>query len=147
MIRIVKDELTANKCDDLLTELIQDERKYDDFIIENFKVKDYFKNIIKDDKNILLCFEDKENIIGYIFFKYQFQDNRVGYLIDGLYVKEEFRNQGIAKSLINKGLDIINNQKIDFIDINVKYENIIAIKLYESFGFKTFSIKMRKNGI
>ena len=58
MIIRVLDEERANACDILLTKLIQDERKYDNSINENFVVKDYFKNVIKDENNILLCYEE-----------------------------------------------------------------------------------------
>ena len=71
MIIKVLDEYKADKCDELLTKLIQDERQYDSYINENFIVKDYFKNIIKDKNNILLCYEENENIVGYTYFKYQ----------------------------------------------------------------------------
>ncbi len=143
MIIKVLDEYKADKCDELLTKLIQDERQYDSYINENFIVKDYFKNIIKDKNNILLCYEENENIVGYTYFKYQNNEDSIGYLIDGLYVEEEYRKRGIAKTLIKEGLKIISDYKIDFVDINVMYNNKIAIKLYESLGFNALSLKMR----
>ena len=143
MIIKVLDEYKADKCDELLTKLIQDERQYDSYINENFIVKDYFKNIIKDKNNILLCYEENENIVGYTYFKYQNNEDIIGYLIDGLYVVEEYRKRGIAKTLIKEGLKIISDYKIDFVDINVMYNNKIAIKLYESLGFNALSLKMR----
>ena len=54
MIIRVLDEEIANICDELLTKLIRDERKYDNSIDENFKVKDYFKNVIKNNDNVFL---------------------------------------------------------------------------------------------
>ena len=39
--------------------------------------------------------------------------------------------------------DVNNPKKIDFVDINVMYNNKIAIKLYESLGFNALSLKMR----
>ena len=57
MIIRVFDDKRAEVCDGLLTKLIQDERQYNKFIDEKFIVKDYFKNVIKDDNNILLCYE------------------------------------------------------------------------------------------
>ena len=143
MIIKVLDEYKAEKCDELLTKLIQNERQYDSYINENFIVKDYFKNIIKDKNNILLCYEENENIVGYTYFKYQNNEDSIGYLIDGLYVEEEYRKRGIAKTLIKEGLKIISDYKIDFVDINVMYNNKIAIKLYESLGFNALSLKMR----
>lgn len=118
MIKRVFNDNYALKCDMLLTKLIHDEKKYDDFVNTEFSVNNYFKNVIKN--------------------------NKKGYLIDGLYVIEEYRNRGIAKALIQYGLKMVNNSDIDFIDINVMAKNEIAIKLYKSFGFDLFSLKLRK---
>jgi ribosomal protein S18 acetylase RimI-like enzyme len=147
MIVQVKDDNLAEKCDELLTKLIEDERKYNNKINEFFIVVDYFKNVINDDNNILLCYEIDENVVGYIFFKYINNIDGVGYLIDGLFVEEAYRNKGIAKSLISEGLKRIDGIKKDFIDIKVMANNKIAMKLYESFGFEMFSIKLRKKEI
>lgn len=144
MIVQVKDDNLAEKCDELLTKLIEDERKYNNKINEFFIVEDYFKNVINDDNNILLCYKIDENVVGYIFFKYINNIDGVGYLIDGLFVEEAYRNKGIAKSLISEGLKRIDSIKKDFIDIKVMANNKIAMKLYESFGFEIFSIKLRK---
>ncbi len=144
MIVQVKDDNLAEKCDELLTKLIEDERKYNNKINEFFIVVDYFKNVINDDNNILLCYKIDENVVGYIFFKYINNIDGVGYLIDGLFVEEAYRNKGIAKSLISEGLKRIDSIKKDFIEIKVMANNKIAMKLYESFGFEIFSIKLRK---
>lgn len=143
LIRVL-DEINANNCDVLLTKLIQDEKQYNAFINENFIVKDYFKNVIKDEQNILLGYEENEKIVGYIYFKFIKDEDGSGYLIDGLYIEEEYRNKGIAKSLIEEGLKIIKEKGIDFIDINVMSKNEIAVNLYKSFGFEILSFKMRK---
>ena len=74
----------------------------------------------------------KNNIgIGYIFAKRQ--EN--GYLLDGLYVNEDFRNKGIARKLLDeviKEILLIGDYKIF---INVLKENVVAYNLYKSFGF------------
>ncbi len=144
MIIRVKDDKLAEKCDELLTKLIEDERKYNDNINSFFIVVDYFKNVIKDDNNILLCYKEDNMIVGYVFFKYINGVDGIGYLIDGLYVEEAYRNRGIAKSLISEGLKIVDNTPKDFIDIKVMNNNVVAKKLYESLGFEVFSIKLRK---
>ena len=144
MVKNVKDELVANECDKLLTKLINDERNYNDLIPENYVVKDYFKNVILNNKNILLYYEEKAKVVGYVFFKYIENEDGKGYIIDGLYVEENYRNKGVAKLLIKSGLEAVKSSKNDFIDINVMYNNKIAIKLYESFGFEIFRLSMRK---
>ncbi len=145
MIIRVSDELLAEKCDQLLTKLIQDERKYDQTIDSSFIVKDYFKNMINSEDNILLCYRENETVIGYIFLKPIINDSQKGYLVDGLFVEEKYRNKGIAKELINKSLNILNEKKIDFVEINVMYKNELAMKLYKEFGFEEFKVSMRKN--
>lgn len=145
MIKRVVDEKDAFYCDVLLTKLIQEEIKYDIFIDNDFVVKNYFKNIIKNIEHILLCYIEKNNIIGYIYLKPIRCENKKGYLIDGLYVEEEYRNKGIAKSLISESLKQIANENIKFIDVNVLYNNDIARKLYKFIGFEELKLQMRKD--
>ena len=117
-------------CDKFLTLLIQDERKYDSTIDENFVVKDYFINMINS-ANILLLYKNELNNVGYIFAKKQ--EN--GYLIDGLYVDVNFRGNGIAKKLINEIIKKIHLIKDYKIFINVIKENKVAVNLYKNMGF------------
>ena len=145
MIIRVLDQDKAKICDDLLTKLIQDERKYDDSIDKNFLVKDYFKNVIKNENNILLCYEEDNIIKGYIYLKPVVNDDKKGYLIDGLYVDTMYRNNGIATKLIENALKILKDNNLNFIDINVMANNIDAINLYKHFGFNEFKISLRKN--
>ena len=144
MINRVYDEEKARACDDLLTKLIQDERNYDNSIEKDFVVKDYFKNVIKNKNNILLCFEEDNIIKGYVYIKPINVNNRKGYLIDGLYVEKDYRNNKIATKLIDEAIKIIENTDAKFIDINVLANNEIARKLYKHLNFNEFKISMRK---
>ena len=117
-------------CDNFLTLLIQDERKYDTTIDENFVVKDYFINVINN-QNILLLYKNENKPIGYIFAKKI--DNK--YLIDGLYIDINFRNKGIATKLIKviiKEIYLLGDYKIF---INVLKKNKAAVNLYKNIGF------------
>lgn len=117
-------------CDKFLTLLIQDERKYDNTIDENFVVKDYFINMINS-QNILLLYKNEITKSGYIFAK----KIENGYLIDGLYVDVNFRSNGIAKKLIKeviKKIYLLGDYKIF---INVLKENKTAVNLYKNMGF------------
>ena len=145
MIVRVLDVERANICDDLLTKLIQDERKYNNSIDKDFVVKNYFQNVIKNENNILLCYEEDAMIKGYIFLKSIEDNNRKGYLIDGLYVIERDRNKGIATKLIESALNVIKDKNVYFVDINVMANNSTAINLYKSFGFNEFEITFRKD--
>lgn len=117
-------------CDKFLTLLIQDERKYDNTIDENFVVKDYFINMINS-QNILLLYKNEIINAGYIFAK----KIENGYLIDGLYVNINFRGNGIAKKLINEAIKKIYLLGDYKIFINVLKENKTAVNLYKNMGF------------
>ncbi len=145
IIRIIE-EKDAKVCDELLTKLIRDESQYDKLISKDFKVHDYFKNVIKDSNNILLGYIIDNQIIGYTYLKYLANDNKKGYLIDGLYILENYRGQGYAKSLLKYALNLLENKSLDFIDINVLGANEKARNLYKLLGFKDFKITMRKWG-
>ena len=117
-------------CDNFLTLLIQDERKYDTTIDENFVVKDYFINMINN-QNILLLYKNENKPIGYIFAK-KIDDK---YLIDGLYIDINFRNKGIATKLIKVIIKEIYSFGDYEIFINVLKENKLAVNLYKNIGF------------
>lgn len=117
-------------CDEFLTLLIQDERKYDNTIDENFIVQDYFINMLNN-QNILLLYKFKNAKVGYIFAK-KIDDE---YLIDGLYVDKNYRNSGIATKLIKEIIKEIYSLGNYQVFINVIKENKIAVNLYENIGF------------
>ena len=117
-------------CDNFLTLLIQDERKYDNTIDEKFIVKDYFINMINN-QNILLLYKNENKPIGYIFAK-KIDDK---YLIDGLYIDINFRNKGIATKLIRVIIKEIYSLGDYEIFINVLKENKVAVNLYTKLGF------------
>ncbi|MDD2181106.1 MAG: GNAT family N-acetyltransferase [Bacilli bacterium] len=146
MIKRAETLLELKRCDELLNKLILDEKKYDNNIVENFVVRNYFSTIIKNKNNILLIKVIDDVIVGYIFAKMINSDteNNLGYLIDGLYVEKEFRNQKIAKSLINKVIEMCILNKVSYIDINVMYKNELAKQLYKSLKFEEFRITLRK---
>lgn len=117
-------------CDKFLTLLIQDERKYDNTIDENFVVKDYFINMINK-QNILLLYKYENKSIGYILAK-KIDDK---YLIDGLYIDINFRNKGIATKLISEIIKEIYLLGDYEIFINVLKKNKVAFNLYKNIGF------------
>ena len=143
MIERVFDDKTAKECENLLTKLIIDEKKYDNSIDENTIISNYFINVIKDKKNILLCYRDNSIVKGFIFLKPIKNNDLDGYLIDGLYVLSEYRRQGIAKKLIKEAISLTKVNKYSFITMNVLYNNEVARKLYKSIGFNEFMLNMK----
>ena len=54
MIKEVNSIEDANVCDKLLTELIRDERKYNDSLDEDIIVTNHFSEILKDKKHLFI---------------------------------------------------------------------------------------------
>lgn len=139
----------AKKCDDLLTELIMSERKYDDNVKKSFKVSDYFTKIYDKDYNSLICVLCDNDIIGFIygFLKHEkgeFAKENVGF-IDAIYVKNEYRKQGIASKLIEEFYNWCRSKDIKYIEIGSFVKNEAAFSLYKKFGFEVTTYYMRKS--
>lgn len=143
MIERVFDNKTAKECENLLTKLIIDEKKYDNSIDDNVTISNYFINVIKDKKNILLCYKDNNIVKGFIFLKPVKNNDLEGYLIDGLFVLEEFRRLGIASQLIKEAVSLTKKNNYKYIAMNVLYNNDVARKLYKSLGFNEFILNMK----
>ena len=141
-IKQVTNIADANRCDELLTKLIQDERQYNDTIDENYVVTNHFNTMLNDENIIILAKYINNIIVGYILIR-KMDDNTC--LLDGLYVEKEYRNKCIAKSLLTEAILRIQNMNVRYIDIKVMYNNIIAKHIYEKLDFVNYEIKMRKS--
>ena len=142
MIKEVKNVEDANKCDELLTKLILDERKYNDLIDNNIVIKNHFNKMLDDEDVILLAYYLDKLIVGYILIR-KINENLC--LLDGLYVLEEYRNQKIASSLLNEAIDRCKKLNVKYIDINVMEKNELAKRIYKKLDFTEYEVKLRKN--
>lgn len=136
----------AIKCDKLLTKLIIDEKKYNSNISDDVNINNFYPNIYNKDNNKLFIAIDDNNIIGYIYIKLISTDgidNNKELLIDALYIEEDYRNKGIATSLINKVKEYSINNNIKYISINVLDKNIKAKNLYNKLGFNINSLGLK----
>ena len=146
-IEFVKTCEDAKKCNQLLTKLIQSERRFNCNIKEEYKVEEWFENIVNDKSNIIIVAKEDDLIVGYLFCKIITVDDdptlESEALIDGLYVEDEFRNKGIATKLIEAAKKWCREQNVKYININVFDENSIALNLYYKMGFKDLERKLR----
>lgn len=141
-IKQVTNVVDADRCDELLTKLIHDERQYNDTIDDNYIVINHFNKMLDDENIIILGYYINNIIVGYILIR-RMANNTC--LLDGLYVEKEYRNKGIGKSLLTEAISRIKNMNVKYVDINVMYNNIIAKHIYEKLGFVGYEIRMRKS--
>ena len=125
----------------LLTDLIQDERQYDENINKNYVVKDYYEQFFeKQDYCIIVAKEENNNILGYgigIIVDCNSVYDRKFAQLDALYVKLEYRKMGIAKRIIKHFTEWAKENKVLYIELKVCNSNSKAIELYEKEGFET----------
>ena len=132
----------------MLTDLIQDERKnYDSNINENYKVQDFYEKLIDNDNKIILVARDNDIILGYVYGFIQDNgnlfNNKIAQL-DALFVKEQYRGNGIARSLTKEFINWAEEKGVAYIELSVCKNNTNAISLYENEGFCTDKILLRK---
>lgn len=137
----------ANKCDELLTELIQSEREFNNNIKNDYVVNDFFNKIYNDESNIIFCAKINKEIVGYIYCRFDSDDKgpmlHQEALIDGLYVKKEHRRRGIASALIQYTKKWAKDKNVKNLYINVLEKNVDAINLYYKNGFENFERKLK----
>ncbi len=129
-----------SELNELLTLLIQDERKYDKNINPDFEVTEMYENYVDDDNSCLLLAEDdNKHIVGYLF-GYLVNEgdvniNKVSKL-DAMFVREEFRRQDIGSSLVERFKEWSKDKGVKYIELNVCTRNDIAKILYDRQDFK-----------
>ena len=106
------------------------------------------KKSFKNKNTNLLVVEVDEKIVGYSWLhtsslKYLKPKKIVGY-IEEFFLTEKFRGKGISTKLINETIKWFKERKVEFISLNVFSNNKDVIGIYEKFGFKPFSICMKK---
>lgn len=128
-----------------LTQLINDEKKYDNNINEKCIVNSFYENFYNLDNQFLYFAKVKDKYVGYI---YGFlKDSGDAYLdkvteLDAMFVEEKYRNKGIGTSLIKKFQDWSKEKGAKYIELKVCNGNESAIYLYKKNLFKSIKTIM-----
>lgn len=143
----VTDESLANLCNELLTSLVMDERKYDTNILENFAVLNWYTTTLENEQRITLAAIDNDEVIGFLhgFVKDEADTyvNNTVITLDAMFVKEKNRKQGIGTLLIEEFKKWGKSIDAKFIDLTVLNDNYSAIALYKKHAFIPFKSYMR----
>jgi len=96
----------------------------------------------KDHINGFVAVSDSNEIVGYVtfFFAYYTLIGKSMYM-DDLYVKNEFRGQGIGTKLISKVIDHSKSEKCNKLRWQVSEWNKLAIDFYKSLGATVDSVE------
>jgi len=114
------------------------------------KLKAYFEKCLKDPLYIIYLAKENDIAVGFIagdmrpsFFPYSALGLN-GY-ISGVYVEENIRKKGITKLLeiyITEYFFKANNAT--YIELHCLTSNVVAKKMWESLGYRTFREQLRK---
>lgn len=97
------------------------------------------KELLLNFSEFFLIAEFKGKVVGYI--SAVLENNRCH--IYSIAVLPDFRNKGIASKLLMELLKKLKESNIKKVYLEVKTNNIIAIKLYEKFNFKIKEVKRK----
>lgn len=88
------------------------------------------EELFNENALFLVC-TDGERVLGYIGMSFVLDE---GYIYN-VAVDENFRNRGIATSLINELVVFAKKNSFSFLTLEVRESNAKAISLYSDFGF------------
>ena len=136
----------------------QQESLYKSFFIQGLqKHKDCFRISEADEANepfptkgtndsfTLACLNDDDSWMGVVSFEREGKNReRLHHkgLLFRMYVAQEFGGLGLGKQLVEAVISrVIQNTNIEQINLTVIASNLNAKKLYEQFGFTSFSVE------
>ena len=100
------------------------------------------KDIPKEELFIEYALDSNDVVIGFIWAYRMVDNNKV--MIMSIYVNEEHRNKGVAKTLKEKLEVWCADKGVDEIHTTVHYENTKMIKLNQKLGYEPGMISMVK---
>lgn len=109
------------------------------------------KNILKRNNSIIFVAEIENVIAGMIQVTIKnvkpgvFLKARKYALLENLIVKNEYRNYGIGKTLLNFSENYAKSQNVQCIELNVYEANNNAVEFYKSQGYATKLRRMKKD--
>ena len=108
------------------------------------KIGDLINHLSSNTCSAYGAFEGDE-IIGYIWaYLHPFREETRMY-INEIRVKEEYRNRGIGKELMRMVEERAKELNLPALYLHAEATNPDAIRLYESIGYKTERIQLRKD--
>lgn len=104
----------------------------DFLLLSDFEVEVYFSKI--DNLSIFEKYYIGNNIAGFVSFYCNNEESKEAFITMVL-VDKNYRGMGIAQKLIIEVIDIIKEQGFLKCGLEVKVDNLNAIKLYSKIGF------------
>ncbi len=108
--------------------------------VNPWKKSDIEYELTTNPVNVFLVAVDDNAVVGYLDFLITFNSASIVQIA----TKSTVRNRHIATSLLNEMLKILpseGDEKVEFVTLEVRQSNAIAIEMYKKFGFEFITIK------
>ncbi len=98
---------------------------------------------LNTEDNFLYSLVDGDEAVGMIWMKIKRQPSISGFIYD-VFVEERFRGKGYGKSLLLLLEEKARDMELKSLELHVFGSNIVARKLYETIGYETTNVMMKK---
>lgn len=110
---------------------------YSDF--DDFWSTSTFKLELENPNTYYLLAKINDEIVGFGGVCQILDEMQINYIV----TKKDKRNLGIASQILDNLISFANTKNINSITLEVNENNIIAIKLYEKFGFEKIGFRKK----
>ncbi len=112
-------------------------------ILEKFIAKN-----LQEENGLVLIAEIDGEVVGYSFFYYTenkpvYKIEKIGYLAD-IFVREDYQGLHISSQFMDKGEKWLREKGIEYISLNVSFNNDLAYKIYKRWGYFDNQVIMSK---
>ena len=118
------------------------------FYKEAAQRNDFIESLIVNEDSDILITLSGETVTGFSAIREvespgypMFIKRKSAYVLD-LVIKPEFRRRGLAEKLLSDSKEWQEEKQLDYLELCVLESNEAAVKLYEKFGFHSFSRQM-----
>lgn len=131
--------------------IIQIDRSQSDLVIELFDqyrvfykkasdlalAKKFIQARLDNGESIIFVALDKTKPVGFtqLYPKYSSARAVKNWILNDLYVKADYRKQGIGEALIKTAMQFATEQEAVFVELSTAIDNFTAQNLYEQIGF------------
>ncbi len=131
--------------------IIQIDRSQSDLVIELFDqyrvfykkesdlalAKKFIQARLDNRESIIFVALDKTKPVGFtqLYPKYSSARAVKNWILNDLYVKADYRKQGIGEALIKTAMQFATQQEAVFVELSTAVDNFTAQNLYEQIGF------------
>ncbi|MGB3533365.1 MAG: GNAT family N-acetyltransferase [Microcoleaceae cyanobacterium] len=123
---------------EILTELIREFYAHEKMVFDRLAVFSTLQNIISNDfYGCIYLIDVNQETIGYfaVMFSFSLEYHGQNAMLDELYIREQYRRQGIGKKVIQFVVDLCRTKGIKALHLEVDRQNTKAQSLYRQFGF------------